>query len=268
MPYTNAGGIRLYYEIAGDGPPVLFINGSGGDLRTEPSVLKSPLAHEFTLLAHDQRGLGRTQKPDRPYTMAEYADDAAALMDAVGWTRAHVVGVSFGGMVAQHMALRHPDKIDRLVLVCTSAGGAGGASYPLHELQAMTPEDRARYLISITDTRCDADWQAQNPQAVQQALDFRSAAAQLGADDPDAEMGARRQIEARKDHDTYDRLPEITAPVFLCGGETDGIATPQNMQAMAARIPGSELAFFKGGHLFLMQNKQAYPAIIRFLQET
>ena len=267
MPYVQANGIRLYYELAGEGTPLVFISGTGGDLRAQPNIFKAPLAGVFTLLAYDQRGLGRSEKPDRPYTMADYADDAAALMDAVGWNRAHVVGVSFGGMVAQHMALRHPERIDRLVLVCTSSGGSGGASYPLHELQQMTAEERARFLIPINDTRCDSEWQRNNPQAVQQAVEFRLAATRLGGDDPRSEMGARRQLEARQDHDIYDRLQDIRMPTLLCGGRFDGIATPGNMRAMADRIPNAQLELFEGGHLFLIQDKQAYPAIIRFLQQ-
>src|SRR5947207_15854982 len=79
MPVTTANGINLYFGRAGSGPPLLFISGTGGDLRAKPNVFDGPLAKTFDLLAYDQRGLGRSEKPDRPYTMADYADDAAAL---------------------------------------------------------------------------------------------------------------------------------------------------------------------------------------------
>src|SRR5512144_2870392 len=124
MPMTEANGVRLYIERAGSGPPLLFISGTGGDLRVKPNVFDGPLAKAFDVLAYDQRGLGRSEKPDRTYTMADYADDAAALMASQGWDRAPVVGVSFGGMVAQELALRHPARVSRLVLACTSPGGA------------------------------------------------------------------------------------------------------------------------------------------------
>src|SRR5580658_8057218 len=163
MPTANLGSIDLYYERAGDGPPLLFISGTGGDLRNKPNVFDGPLAKRFEVLAYDQRGLGRSGKPDTPYTMADYADDAAALMDAVGWKSARVVGVSFGGMVAQELVLRHPGKVERLALACTSPGGAGGASFPFHEIGHLKGEARARHMMPISDTRRDAAWAAANP---------------------------------------------------------------------------------------------------------
>ena len=85
-------------------------------MRRKPSVLESPLARRFTLLAYDQRGLGQSSKPDRAYRMADYAGDAAQMMEAVGWSSARVLGISFGGMVAQEFALRYPQKVERLAL--------------------------------------------------------------------------------------------------------------------------------------------------------
>jgi 3-oxoadipate enol-lactonase len=128
VPPARIGDLDVHYEVAGEGPPLLFIGGTGGDLRTKPNVFDGPLVRPFTVASYDQRGLGRTTKPDRASTMAEYGADAAGLLDHLGWARAHVVGVSFGGMVAQELAIRHPDRVSRLVLCCTSSGGAGGAS--------------------------------------------------------------------------------------------------------------------------------------------
>src|SRR4051812_44790615 len=91
MPYAAIDGLKVYYERAGAGPPLLFISGTGGDLRVQPNVFASPLAKAFDLLAYDQRGLGQTDKPDEPYSMAQYADDAAALMDHLGWEEALVI---------------------------------------------------------------------------------------------------------------------------------------------------------------------------------
>src|SRR5213082_1123650 len=101
MPSLRANDIEIWSERAGSGPPLLFISGTGGDLRNKPNVFDGPLAKAFDLLAYDQRGLGQSEKPDVPYAMADYADDAAALLEAQGWADAFVVGVSFGGMVAQ-----------------------------------------------------------------------------------------------------------------------------------------------------------------------
>src|SRR5580658_11096322 len=101
MPAAQIGDVELYYERAGAGSPLLFISGTGGDLRNKPNVFDGPLARTFDVLGYDQRGLGRSSKPDVGYTMADYADDAAGLLDAIGWPRAKVAGFSFGGMVAQ-----------------------------------------------------------------------------------------------------------------------------------------------------------------------
>ena len=145
MPIIRAGDIDIYYERKGSGPPLLFISGSGNDLRNTPNALDGPFPKYFDTLAYDQRGLGRSAKPDRAYSMADYADDAAHLARALGWTSALVVGASFGGMVAQEVAIRHPKLVKRLVLACTSPGGGGGASYPLHTLQHITRDERASH---------------------------------------------------------------------------------------------------------------------------
>ncbi len=265
MPHARINGLNLYYERAGAGPRLLFISGTGGDLRNQPNVFASPLAKRFDLLAYDQRGLGRTDKPDAPYSMGQYADDAAALMDHLSWPDALVVGVSFGGMVAQELVLRHPQKVSRLVLACTSPGGAGGASYPFHEIEHLKGLERARHMMPISDTRRDADWAAANPEDYARFLAL--AAADPFADEPGRAAGASRQIEARANHDTWDRLPAIQCPVLLAAGRYDGIALPESQEKMARRIPGADLRFYDGGHLFLLQDRAAYPAIIDFLAQ-
>jgi 3-oxoadipate enol-lactonase len=263
MPTAKLPTIELYYERAGAGPPLLFISGTGGDLRVKPNVLDGPLPKAFDLLAYDQRGLGRSAKPDIDYSMADYADDAAALVDSLGWPSAKVIGVSFGGMVAQELVLRHPAKVERLVLACTSPGGAGGASYPFHEIQHLAGEARARHLIPISDTRRDEAWAAAHPE---QYADFVAmGAADPYAGEPGREMGARRQLEARALHDTWDRLSQIDCPVLIAAGRYDGIALPETQTRMAGRIPGVELRFFEGGHLFMLQDRTALPAMVEFL---
>lgn len=263
MPFVPIGDIELYYERAGAGPRLLFIGGTGGDLRQKPSVFEGPLPRRFDLLAFDQRGLGRSSKPDRPYTMADYADDAAGLLDHVGWDGCAVIGVSFGGMVAQELAIRHPARVARLVLACTSSGGAGGASYPLHELEALAPRERAIRSIELSDVRCDAAWRSAHPDALERMLGLF--AARQGPDgDTASAMGARRQLEARRGHDTWDRLHEIRCPTLVCGGRHDGIAPPANGHALARRIPDAKLEFFEGGHLFMIQDRAAMPAMSDF----
>ena len=263
MPFVEARGIRIYYEIRGDGPRVLFFNGSGGDLRRKPNIFDSPLAVRFQVLCHDQRGLGSTDKPEAPYTMADYAEDAAALLDALGWEGCHVVGASFGGMVAQEFAIRFPARVERLVLACTSSGGTGGASYPLHELSDLAPDERARRVIALADTRLDAAWQAAHPDR------FQALAAMVATSDESADAAARagmlRQLAARRGHDTYDRLARITCPVLVCGGRFDGIAPPANLQAIVRQIRGAQLELFDGGHYFMLQDPAAFQRMIEFL---
>jgi 3-oxoadipate enol-lactonase len=264
MPMAQLGAISLYYERAGQGAPVLFISGTGGDLRVKPNVFDGPLANAFDLLAYDQRGLGRSSKPDVAYSMADHADDAAALLDYVGWATARVIGVSFGGMVAQELVLRHPRKVERLVLACTSPGGAGGASYPFHEIQHLKGEKRARHLIPVVDTRLDAAWAAANPDAFAQFVAML--ASDRYADEPGHDVGARRQLEARAGHDTWDRLEQIRCPVLIAAGRYDGIALPETQHRLASRIAGASLRFFEGGHGFMLQDRSAIPAMIEFLK--
>jgi 3-oxoadipate enol-lactonase len=264
MALARVNGIDIWFERAGEGPPLLFISGTGSDLRHKPNVFDGPFAKPFDLVAYDQRGLGRTSKPDGPYTMADYADDAAALMDRLGWAGARVLGVSFGGMVAQELVLRHPARVERLVLACTSPGGAGGASYPFHEIGHLDGEARARHLIPIADTRRDEAWARANPETFAQFVALGSA--DPFADEPGHAQGALRQLEARAGHDTFERLAQIACPVLIAAGRYDGIARPEAQHAMAARIPGAQLQVFEGGHMFMLQDRAANPAIIAFLR--
>ncbi|MEJ7585526.1 MAG: alpha/beta fold hydrolase [Acidimicrobiales bacterium] len=201
---ARVGDVELCYETAGSGPPVVFISGTGGDLRQRPSVIEGPLVEHCTVLAYDQRGLGRSSKPDRPTTMAHYADDAAGLLEGLGWSGAGVVGASFGGMVAQELAIRHPERVGPLVLCCTSSGGGGGSSYPLHELEDLDADERLRTTLALSDLRYDREWQRANPTEADAILDLMRARDSAAAAGPGAEVGARRQLEARRGHDTWD----------------------------------------------------------------
>ena len=265
MPFTPVRDIEIYYERRGSGPRLLYISGTGGDLRRKPNIFDDPLAASFEILAYDQRGLGQSSRPDIPYTMADYADDAAALLDSLGWESCGVMGVSFGGMVAQEFALRHPSRVERLVLACTSSGGAGGSSYPLHTLPPLSPREKALWQIPTADTRLDGEWQATHAAEFEAMVDLAVAGAQVGAGEPGREIGAFRQLEARSGHDTWDRLPGLQMPVFICGGRYDGIASPANLEAMHRQIPGSRLGFYEGGHGFLVQDARAYKEVADFL---
>jgi 3-oxoadipate enol-lactonase len=267
MPRAKVRDIEIHYERRGpagreNAPRLLFISGSGGDLRFKPGTLDGPWPDHFDILAYDQRGLGQTSKPDQPYTMQDYADDAAGIMDAIGWNSARVIGVSFGGMVALELAIRHPARVERLCLACTSPGGAGGASYPLHELAHLSPEERARKMMQIADTRHDDAWAAAHPEEAKRVLAMSH---DPYADEPGRAIGARRQLEARAGHDVWDRLGEISAPTLIAAGRYDALALPATQERMLARIKDAKLEFFEGGHGFLQDDPKAIPAIIDFL---
>ena len=268
MPFISVRDIQMYYEVRGEGPHVMFVSGTGGDLRRKPNVFNHSIAEHFEILAFDQRGLGQTDKPDAPYTMFDYAADAVALLEALSWKSCQVMGVSFGGMVAQEFALRYPKRVEKLVLACTSSGGAGGASYPLHELLLGTPlRERAVKMIELLDTRYDKAWQTNHPRQFKVMINQRVSRWKLIEDEPVRVMGLRRQLEARKEHNTYDRLPTLRMPVFICGGKYDAISPPENLRALEDQIPNSQLEFFEGGHGFLLQDQRAYQSIINFLLE-
>ncbi len=263
MPFVNLRGLPFFFARNGSGPRLLLIGGTGGDLRRPETQFAGPLARHFEMLTWDQRGMGQSYKGDGPFTMADYADDAAALMAAQGWDAAQVVGVSFGGMVAQELALRHPGRVWRLILCCTASGGVGGASFPFHELPPMPADELAALKVRIADTRRTDAWIAANPAPYRMLLAM--AAADPFAAEPGHAEGAARQIAARATHDTWERLPQIACPTLVMGGHHDGIARPEVVTALAGRIAGAELRFFEGGHLFMLEDKSAYDAMAAFL---
>jgi 3-oxoadipate enol-lactonase len=250
----------------------LFISGTGGDLRNKPSVFDGPFASHFDLVAYDQRGLGRSSVPDGPYSMADYAADAVALLDEVEWESCLVMGVSFGGMVAQELAIRCPDRVQRLLLACTSSGGRGGASFPLQTLAHLEGTERVERHIVLMDTRWDAgrrashleEWRAMVT-AISAYMDRPGLGPGPNDGDQTRAIGAALQLDARSRHDTSDRLGQITAPTLVCAGRYDGIAPLANSEFLAAQIPDAALAVFEGGHQFLWQDRTAFPRIIEFL---
>lgn len=260
MPVAHVNDIDIYYELAGDGPRLLVLPGSGADLRVANAG--KPLQDRFTVLTLDQRGLGQTSAPQGPYSMAQYADDVAGLLDHLGWEHCHVLGISFGGMVAQEVALRHPQRIDRLVLACSSPGGAGGSSAPLHEYERLPVDEQGAVRMQVQDRRHDAAWRAAHADEV---AAFHERIVRAQSRPPEARRGSRLQLEARAEHDTFDRLHLITAPTLVAGGRHDGQAPQENQRAIATRIPGARLEFFEGGHGFIREDPEAYDALADFL---
>lgn len=262
MPFLEVNGIEIYYERFGQGAPLLNISGSGGDLRLSHPDL-SPLNRHFDVVHYDQRGVGQSSKPDIDYTMSDYANDAAAMIKAMGWDWAYVMGTSFGGMVATNLAIHHSHLVRRLVLNCTSPGGLL-PSFPLHELKKLDVEAQLELRLGLLDNRWDpgADDPIPGLGAIYDILIEQSrqpkTAEQLA--------GEARQLAARAGHDVAKQLHHIESPTLVCAGEYDDLAPVRNSEALADGIPNAELAVFQGGHLFLLQDRDAMKRIIEFLQ--
>lgn len=262
VPQMN--GIDIHYEVRGhpDAPRTLFLNGSGATLE-RTGMLVDVFAAHLHVACHDQRGLGKTAKPPGPYTMVDYAMDALAVADHLEWSTFRLVGVSFGGMVAQEVTVTAPERIERLALVCTSPGGAGGVSYPLHELVGMKPLERTERYRTLLDTRFTDSWLEQHPHdmALIQMMNSQTGAIKSEK----VLLGEWEQLQARRLHDVWERLHLISCPTLVTAGRFDGIAPPENSSALASRISNAELRVYEGGHAFFAQDSRAIGDITGFL---
>jgi pimeloyl-ACP methyl ester carboxylesterase len=196
--------------------------------------------------------------------MADYAADAAGLLDHLGWKQSRAVGISFGGMVAQELAVTWPARVERLALVCTSPGGPDASSYPLHTLEEVPVEERARRMGELLDTRFTPEWLDAHPD--DRALVELVSARDDHALDPEVRRGMSEQLLARSRHDVVARLGRISCPTLVACGRYDGIAPPANATVIAEHVPDAELRSYEGGHMFFVQDPQALPDIIDFLR--
>ena len=239
-------GCRLYFETHGDPvrEPLLLLEGMGGDIpgwrRNIPH-----LATDLFVVAYDFRGNGHSDEPPGPCTMTTFVDDTLALMDELGQDSAHVYGQSFGGMVAQELALAHPERVRSVVLACTHSGGSH-----VVPSRAKVPKDEP-WLALYSEAFAKA-----NPEHV--AEDLR-----IGSAQPRHPSGQRRQREAMQGFDTYDRLPDIALPTLLLHGTEDRTVDPENARLLAARIPGAELMMLEGaGHVYHSEQPEAADAAV------
>ena len=262
MPIIKTNEFTIYFERKGKGDPLLIISGTNGDLRNEPNFFDTPLVSSFDLICYDQRGLGQSSEPSGQYTMADYADDASKLLNKLQLDKVLVMGLSFGGMVAQEFAIRYPRLISKLVLACTSTGGEGGASYPLHNLTNLSNKKRAEIMREIFDTRHGNKWAFENPN---EWTVIQKLASDFG--ERRITKGLAKQLQARKAHNTFQKLSNLKMPVLLVGGRYDGMTPMSNMLVMHDKIANSSLTLFEGGHFFLTQDKNAYPFIIKWLNQ-
>jgi pimeloyl-ACP methyl ester carboxylesterase len=240
----RVGDIEIHVEERGDGPPLLLIPGIPA-IASDWAPLAERLPQRRTI-AYDNRGSGASTVTPGPYTTAQLAADAAGLLDALRIERADVFGMSLGGMIAQELALARPGLVRRLVLGCTHCGIRHAARPPREAglAFAMETDDwglRMRTLAPF-GLASDAD-----PALVERFVEKKS----LDVQDP---VGYRAQIAAVLEHDTYDRLPEVSMPTLILTGDDDRVIPGESSAVLHERIPDSELHVIRGaGHLFFLE---------------
>jgi 3-oxoadipate enol-lactonase len=245
MPLAAVNGLTLYYEETGSGSPLLLIAGLSGNTLGWAMLLPA-LAERFRVIAFDNWGAGRSSAPPGPYTTREMADDAAALLDHVGIERAHVIGLSLGGMIAQELALAHPDRVDHLVLYATYARPRTAIHEPWFRNwveaceRGTAPDQLAMLLLPWFLT----------PAFMAQPDHVEAAIAEWAADPyPAPAHGVAAQAAACLSHDTHSRLGQISAPTLVLVGAEDIVTPVACAQELAGGIPGAHLHVLeRGGH--------------------
>ena len=259
--FVVVSGVRLRLSVTGHGPPLLFLFGSGAAANIENAhPIMDRFGHSFTVACHDQRGLGMSDVPPAPWTMADYAADAFGVADHLGWDRFSVVGLSFGGMVALEMAATDPRRLERLVLWGTSPGGYA-PSYPLHELEDLPVHERFRVFPQILDIRLRNRPRSPEPP---DSPDEPLAESPAEPDHARRKEGLALQLQARRGHDVLGRLSRFDSPTLIGAGAFDGLAPLKNAEILHAEIPNSELHVYQSGHLFYSESG-AFDDALRFL---
>jgi 3-oxoadipate enol-lactonase len=264
MSIFQVNGIDLYYEEAGSGPPLLLLNGVSNNTLGWASLLPV-LTDHFRVITFDARGAGRSSAPPGPYTTRQLADDAAAVLNHVGAARSHVVGLSLGGMVAQELALAHPDRVDRLVLVATHARPANAAFWDTWVTFYVQAQERG--LDGAGTKLWFMAWMF-TPAFMAQHEQVQEAVAQWLADPyPAPTHGAAGQAAAARAHDTLERLPQISAPTLVVVGDQDILTPVAAARELADGISGARLVVLEGGgHAALFECEQAFTdALLAFL---
>jgi pimeloyl-ACP methyl ester carboxylesterase len=261
MPIARHGATKLYYESTGSGPAVLLISGQAMTLdawwRTVPELSRS-----FQVVTFDNRDSGRSSHWPLPYLVAQMADDAIAVLDAAGVEDAHVYGISLGGMVAQELALRYPQRVQALVLGATTAGGPEAIlaeSGPLTffvRVGAMAPEEAewaaVPYNYSLRTRRLHGERIAEDiAKRVEHQTDT---------------LAYMHQVAAAAAHNTVGRLGAIRIPTLVVHGEEDVVMPPRNGHLLAKGIPGAQLQLWpNAGHLYITDEPEADRYIRQFL---
>ena len=259
MPFAENQGAKIYWDEQGQGAPVLLIMGLGWTSamwhRTRPL-----LATHYRTVVLDNRGVGRSDVPPGTYPIALMASDAVAVLDAAGVQRAHVFGVSMGGMIAQEFALQYPERIHSLILGCTAAGGPHTVQADSAVIQALfprglSPEEFAR---SINPFIYDSSTPRER---IEEDMVLRRKWYPT-------EAGYTGQLQGIPDWEAYTRLPQIAAPTLVVHGETDRLIPPANGGLIANRIPRAKLAMIpNAGHVFSTdQPDTTHREVLEFLR--
>ncbi len=239
-----------------DAPRVLLLGGSNFDLRFKRSFLGTALTDHCHLATYEPRGIGRTEQPSGDWTMQDYAADALAVMDALGWQDAHVIGESFGGMTALHLALMASARLQSLTVSSATAGGATHASYDISQFLNLPRAEAAKQAMFLQDTR-NKTLQETDPETFEAALKQRQEFEQQFADPSIASGGYARLLAARAAHDCVAELGRINVPTTVICGRYDLQARPASQQALAEALPDAQLEVFEAGHGVLFASPEA-----------
>src|SRR5438128_1321071 len=253
----------MYYELHGEGKPLLLIRGLGSTCDGFKAQVDG-LSPHFRVISFDNRCVGRTDQPQEPFTIADMADDTAALLDALDVGSADVFGVSLGGMVAQELALRHPQRVRRLVLACTHTGPRTATRTPewainiFNESVNKPRPEALRNSVPILFAKITVN---ERPELVEETL-----AVMTNNNQPKSSY--LLQLGAVMKHDTIDRLNRITHPTLVMTGAEDTLVDPGNSRIIAERIRGAKLIEFpETGHVFFTEKAdEVNRALIEFFK--
>jgi pimeloyl-ACP methyl ester carboxylesterase len=261
MPVARISDLNIHYQIRGLGEPLLLIMGYRGSGYMWGDELLEPLARSFQVITFDNRGTGDSDKPNSVYTLPMMATDAAGLLRHLGIFRAHVFGISMGGMIAQELALHYPKQVDRLILGCTNCGGPRAILAPLHVLEKLlVPPDMPR------EEAIRRQWPVMfNPDFVKHHPEVLDRLTERSLAHPTPLYSAIRQAMAVQRFNTYGRLGQIVAPTLVVAGSADLIVPHENALLLADRIPSATLEILPGaGHAFFWEQPGA---VVELLSE-
>ena len=272
IKYAEVNDVKLAYYVRGEGEPLLLINGFMSTMSLWDPVMVEELAKTHQLILFDNRGVGMsTDTKENNTTIPQMADDAAALIKALGFEKANILGWSMGARIAQQLLIRHPDLIDKAILCAANPGGKyQDAATPDVEGKLNNPNlpDDEKITLAFTDN-------AEGKQAATDALARLKAAVAAGIfpnDFATVKQTVERQDRARTtlwkaDNSNFEDLKNVKVPVLVTDGRSDVIDPPKNSLMIANQIPFAWLAFFEGGHAFVFQSsKQLSATVNAFLQ--